>query len=126
MGKFFTLVNTCYGEIFVTIGDRLREERTRLRLSQPSLAELAGTTKKTVFSWETGKTAPDADQLAVLMSAGVDVPYVLTGVRGENVATTPQELAVLRLFRAFPTAESRLAGLQMLVSFLKVFTPAEN
>ena len=63
------------------IGDWLRDERKRLGLSQPAFAELAGTTKQTVFSWETGKTAPDAFQLAALAAAGADVLYILTGQR---------------------------------------------
>ena len=47
------------------IGDRLRAEREALGLSQPKFAALAGTTKQTLFSWESGKTAPDGFQLSV-------------------------------------------------------------
>lgn len=63
------------------IGVRLREERERLGLSQPKFAAIAGTTKQTLFSWETGKTAPDGFQMARFAEAGVDVLYVLTGRR---------------------------------------------
>jgi transcriptional regulator with XRE-family HTH domain len=83
----------------MTIGERLREERTRLRLSQPIFAEIAGTTKQTIFSWETGKTAPVADQLADLTRAGVDVLYVLTGERSASAAVTPSEVALLDNYR---------------------------
>lgn len=65
----------------MTIGQRLREEREALGLSQPKFAVLASTTKQTVFSWESNKTAPSAAQLAAFAEAGVDVGYVLTGVR---------------------------------------------
>lgn len=63
----------------MTIGERLRSERERLRLSQPACAAIAGTTKQTLFSWESGKTAPDGFQLAALAEAGMDVFFVLTG-----------------------------------------------
>ena len=63
------------------IGKRLREERERLGLSQPAFAAVAGTTKQTLFSWETGKTAPDGFQLEALATAGADVLYILTGQR---------------------------------------------
>ena len=72
------------------IGKRLREERERLGLSQPAFAAVAGTTKQTLFSWETGKTAPDGFQLAALAASGADVLYILTGVRtGEASAPAP-------------------------------------
>src|SRR5690606_29605746 len=60
---------------------RLREERDAMGLSQPKFAAIAGTTKQTLFSWETDKTAPSASQLADFAAAGVDVVYILTGTR---------------------------------------------
>jgi transcriptional regulator with XRE-family HTH domain len=75
-----------FGKIFMTIGNRLREERKRLGMSQPVFAEIASTTKQTLFSWESGKTAPDCFQLAAFASAGVDVLYVLTSIPLESHA----------------------------------------
>lgn len=82
----------------MTIGERLREERERLGLSQPKFAALVSTTKQTLFSWETGKTAPDGFQLAALAAAGVDVLYILTGQSSSAVlqyalSQDPRELA---------------------------------
>lgn len=65
----------------MSIGERLREERNRLGMSQPNFAALAGTTKQTLFSWESGKTAPDGFQMTALSAHGVDLLYVLTGQR---------------------------------------------
>ena len=65
----------------MTIGERLRSERERLGLSQPNFAATVGTTKQTLFSWETGKTAPDGFQLAALAAIGVDVLFVVSGDR---------------------------------------------
>jgi hypothetical protein len=38
-------------------------------------------TKQTVFSWESGKTAPSGFQLAALSEKGADVLYIVTGRR---------------------------------------------
>lgn len=102
----------------MTIGNRLKEERERLNLSQTSLAEAAGTTKKTQIDYETDRTPPKANYLAVVASWGVDVAYVITGERVENTATTPDELAFLRLARAMPNKEVAAAARQALVGIL--------
>ena len=65
----------------VSIGDRLREERVRLGLTQPAIGELGGVTKKTQMLYEGGERAPDANYLSSLAAHGVDVRYVLTGAR---------------------------------------------
>lgn len=105
------------------LGARLREERERLGLSQPKFAELAGTTKQTLFSWETGKTAPDGFQLAALAAAGVDVLYVLTGERAKPIAELEllpaQERILLDNFRHAPQAVQ--AGVR---TTLGAFAPA--
>jgi transcriptional regulator with XRE-family HTH domain len=88
----------------MTIGVRLREERERLDLSQPKFAAVAGTTKQTLFSWESGKTAPDAFQLAQLAGIGADVLYVVTGLRSGGVTPPPAlrdgEATLLEGYRA--------------------------
>lgn len=83
----------------MTIGDRLKEERERLHLSQTSLAEAGGTTKKTQIDYEKNKTQPKGKYLAAIASFGVDVAYVITGERLENSATTATELSYLRICR---------------------------
>lgn len=63
------------------LGDRLREERARLRLNQAQMGAIAGAAKRTVIDWEKGATSPGAAQLSALSDAGFDVLYVLTGAR---------------------------------------------
>ena len=63
------------------IGNRLREERERLGLTQPVFAELAGAKKRTLIDWEKDVSSPTAVQLAQLAAAGADVLYILTGQR---------------------------------------------
>ncbi len=69
------------------IGDRLREERVRMGMSQTEFAEVAGLIRKTLYGYECGERFPDAVALAKWADAGVDVMYVLTG----NRAVSQQE-----------------------------------
>jgi len=80
------------------LGERLREERERLDLSQEAFAEWADSNRRTVLSWEQGHTAPDGFRLMKLASAGVDVVYVLTGQRGSALLSR-EETALLDNYR---------------------------
>lgn len=100
----------------MSLGIRLREERERLGLSQPKFAAIANTTKQTLFSWESGKTAPDGFQIAAFAAAGVDVLYVLTGQRDgpAPVTLTAEEETMLAYFRE-ASKEVRRAALGALL-----------
>lgn len=64
-----------------TIGERLREERDRLGLSQTAFAELGGAGKHSQINYEADRRKPDATYLAALAQAGADITYILTGHR---------------------------------------------
>lgn len=64
-----------------SIGTRLREERTRLSLSQADLGGIFEVDRKVVRNYEENKTSPRADQLVEFQSAGADIVYILTGRR---------------------------------------------
>lgn len=66
------------------IGERLREERERLELTQPAFAEAAGAKKRTLIDWEKGVSSPTAVQLSALAEIGADVLYILTGQRSAH------------------------------------------
>lgn len=63
------------------IGARIKEERARLDLNQPEFGAIAGASKRTVIEWEKDNSSPTAVQLSALSEAGVDVNYVITGIR---------------------------------------------
>ena len=114
MGKK-SFPRNAFGKIFMTIGERLREERERLGMSQPALAAIAKTTKQTLFSWETGKTAPDGFQLAALNAVGIDVLFVVTGQRSQVIppqAALPREQQALLNSYALCTATAKKNLLQ--------------
>lgn len=101
----------------MTIGSRLQEERDRLNLNQTAMAHAAGTTRRTQSAYETDRTPPKGGYLAKIAALGVDVGYVITGIRAENVAHTPTELGYLRHCRILATRnlhEQGLKGLQFL------------
>lgn len=70
--------------------DRLREERERRGESQPVFGAIGGIKKQTQIAYEQGKSCPDLMYLQALEGAGVDVQYILTGLRTVKVQEPPQ------------------------------------
>lgn len=64
-----------------SIGDRIREERERLGLSQEAFGDMGGVKKLAQRNYEKGVRQPDTEYLSALAKAGVDVTYVVTGSR---------------------------------------------
>jgi len=64
-----------------TVGDRLREERLRLKMNQPDFAARGGVKKLTQLRYESGEYSPDAKYLAGVAHVGADVLYIITGQR---------------------------------------------
>ena len=85
----------------MSIGERLRNERERLGLTQEQLGSVGGITKLSQFNYENGKRSPSADYLAEIAKVGIDVNYVLFGTRANN-ALTDEEQQLLAAFRAAP------------------------
>ena len=62
-------------------GERLRQERSRLDLSQKDFAALFGKKNMAVMRYEKGERVMGQEDLEVLHKAGVDVWYLITGER---------------------------------------------
>lgn len=94
------------------IGDRLREERERLGLSQVALADACGVTMRSLRNYEKNDRQPDASFLASLASTGADVLYILTGQRSAAAPPAPplkpEEAALLDNYRHSPEEQQRL------------------
>lgn len=82
-------------------GERLKEERGRLDMSQTQFAAVGGVGKTTQINYESGNRAPDVTYLAAIAKIGVDVLYVVTGERS-TMALTQDERDLLERFRAAP------------------------
>tara|TARA_R110001583_G_scaffold195501_2_gene374407 strand:- start:12096 stop:12530 length:435 start_codon:yes stop_codon:yes gene_type:complete len=63
------------------IGERIKEERTRLNLSVGEFASVAGVSDRSQRNYESGERLPDAEYLARAKEIDVDVEYLLTGER---------------------------------------------
>ncbi|PHN59863.1 hypothetical protein AO268_17490 [Pseudomonas sp. ICMP 8385] len=89
------------------IGERLKEERERLGLSQTDFAALAGASKNSQYNYEKGERSPDAAYLAAVAGVGLDVLYVVTGERVPKSAgsISAREAALLGHFRQLPEGE---------------------
>ncbi len=73
------------------INSRLKEERTRLGLTQPIFAEFALAKKRTVQDWEKGVSSPTAIQMEALSLKGVDIQYICTGIRSKNLSEIAEQ-----------------------------------
>ena len=80
-----------------TVGDRVREERKRLELTQTELAQACGKTPRTVKAAEANENWPGGDVLAGMHRVGMDVVYILSGER--NATLPPVELTLLTAWR---------------------------
>lgn len=89
------------------IGERLKEERERLGLSQTDFAALAGASKNSQYNYEKGERSPDATYLAAVAGVGLDVLYVVTGERALQSAESisAREAMLLGYFRQLPEGE---------------------
>lgn len=83
------------------ISDRLREERERLRFSQAAFGEIGGVKANAQGKYEKGERSPDASYLAALAERGVDVLYVVTGLRTPLLvdSLTAEESQLLEHYR---------------------------
>ncbi|MGN0864189.1 MAG: helix-turn-helix domain-containing protein [Stenotrophomonas koreensis] len=82
----------------MTLGERLKEERKRLGYTQEELSGLCETNKRQQIKYEQDAQAPGAGYLALASGAGLDVAYVLAGVRTGEL--NPQESALLAAYRS--------------------------
>lgn len=96
-------------------GERLKEERKRLKLSQTELAELAQVTKQSVFAYEKGNRKPDAAFLEAAANAGMDMSYLFTGERSGVDPVSAEDRRLLDLFR-HATPAMRQAALVLLAT----------
>lgn len=62
------------------IGQRLKQERLRLKLSQSALGAIGGVETNAQGNYENGVRSPRADYLSRIAEVGVDVAYVVTGM----------------------------------------------
>lgn len=94
-------------ETFVGIGERLKEERERIGLSQTEFAAKAGASKNSQYNYEKGERSPDATYLAAADGMGVDVLYVVTGRRTPEPSNSfnGDEVDLVEHYRQLPDGD---------------------
>ncbi|WP_122300423.1 helix-turn-helix transcriptional regulator [Pseudomonas syringae] len=86
-------------------GERLREERERLGLSQQELADLCGVTMRSQRNYEKGERQPDTSYLEPFAQAGGDLLYIITGQTLKPPPVKPVEIDLARLARIIDMLE---------------------
>ncbi|MFN4351289.1 MAG: helix-turn-helix domain-containing protein [Hylemonella sp.] len=76
---------------------RITEERNRLGMTQTELASALGLSRNSVTLYEAGKHQPGAEALTGLHRVGIDVLYVLTGMRSVNAVAEVLDIDRLAL-----------------------------
>ena len=82
----------------LSFGQRLRQERVRLGLTQAQLADVGAVQRTTQHIYESDVRSPDIRYLERIKNAGVDVAYLVLGDsqparRPDTVELTPAELS---------------------------------
>jgi transcriptional regulator with XRE-family HTH domain len=90
----------------VAIGERLREERKRLKMTQAEFSDVGGIGISTLKLYEGNDRDPGALCLQSLAQHGVDVQYVVTGQRSKVVLAADEQL-LLDGFRALDAGTKR-------------------
>lgn len=69
----------------MTLGERLLEYRTNLKMSQDTLAEKVGVTRQTVSKWETDQSAPEFNKIIPLCEIfGITADELIKGEKQEE------------------------------------------
>ena len=113
------------------VGARLRGERRRLGLNQADFGRIAAVSRRTQAGYEAGEVAPDAEYLAAIALAGVDILFVITGRPGpdapfgvgesapagwDEASMSAEEARLVESFRQMPPSDR--AALQRLARSL--------
>ena len=69
------------------IGDRIKQERERLGLSQDEFSKYGKVTRKSQFNYESEERMPDASYLEGISQVGVDIQFIITGQRGRDLVS---------------------------------------
>lgn len=82
----------------VHFGERLKEERLRVGMSQIELANAIGMSQGSQTLYETGKRNPDMAYLTAIQELGLDAAYIVTGAFAE-IDIPKDEQQFLAVFR---------------------------
>ncbi|WP_160054843.1 MULTISPECIES: helix-turn-helix domain-containing protein [unclassified Pseudomonas] len=93
----------------LSAGECLREERVRLGLKQEEMAQIGGVTRNTQGSYERDERRPDTGYLKALHAVGLDILYVVTGVRTPSPVggLSADEEVMVKRYRSMPQEDQK-------------------
>jgi len=94
-----------------TIGERLKSERTRLGFNQTEFAAIGGVQRRAQLFYEQDERRPDAGYLQAVARLGVDVQFVVTGIRSGQALSMDEEQLVARFRNLDLMGKARLLGI---------------
>lgn len=70
----------------MTLGERLMEYRTNLKMSQDTLAEKIGVTRQTISKWETDQSTPEFNKILPLCEVfSISTDELIKGIKDEKL-----------------------------------------
>ena len=96
-------------------GERLLAERRRLKLVQDAMAAMGGVGKRAYCNYESGERECGSNFLSKLGYAGVDVQFILTGIRSTTLPTF-QNQSTSELEHAVESALAALSRIKALAT----------
>lgn len=93
----------------LSAGECLRKERVRLGLKQEEMAQIGGVTRNTQGSYERDERRPDTGYLKALNAVGLDILYVVTGVRTPAPVggLSEDEEVMVKRYRSMPPDDQK-------------------
>lgn len=92
----------------MAIGERLREERKRLKMTQAVFAQLGGIGVSSLKLYEGNEIDPGSLFLSTIAAEGVDVQYVITGNRSTNALASDEQVLLDGYRELDPATRKRL------------------
>lgn len=91
-------------------GERLKEERNRLGLNQEDFGAKVDIQRVTQYQYEAEINSPTVRYLASIHAIGVDLTYILFGVRVDQMALSQSEMETIekKVFELLDQSESSL------------------
>lgn len=93
-----------------TLGARLRQERQRLGFTQEDFAVTGGVKRGAQVAYEQDKRSPDGAYLQAMATLGVDVQFVVTGVRSSQALSVEEEQVLMGFRNLDLMGKARVLG----------------
>jgi len=77
-----------------SIGQRLREERQRLKLTQAHCGDIGQVTRESQRNYEIAKRSPNNAYWQAMAKEGMDIQYILTGEASLNLHQIKQRFSI--------------------------------